>query len=46
MYRLNDFNRARFLLWNRKMNEPCGYYVGNNPGTVSLWCVLLLILET
>jgi hypothetical protein len=34
MYRLNDFNRARFLSWSKEFNEPCGYYVGSNPGKV------------
>jgi hypothetical protein len=34
MYRLNDFNRARFLGWSRERNEPCGYHVGSNPGKV------------
>lgn len=31
-YKLNDFNRARFLRWNVEKNEPCGYYVDRNPG--------------
>ena len=31
-YKLNDFNRARFLRWNVKKDEPCGYYVDRNPG--------------
>ena len=31
-YKLNDFNRARFLLWNVKKDKPCGYYVDRNPG--------------
>lgn len=35
-FRLNDFNRARFLLWNKEKDEACGYYVANNPGKVSL----------
>lgn len=33
-YKLNDFNRARFLRWSKKKNKPCGYVVGRNPGTV------------
>jgi len=33
-YKLNDFNRARFLTFNQKTNEPCTYEIGNNPGTV------------
>lgn len=37
VYKLNDFNRARFIRWSRTGNEPCGYYVGRNPGKVS-WC--------
>ena len=35
IYKLNDFNRCRFLSWNEEKNETCGYYVGNNPGLVS-----------
>lgn len=35
IYRLNDFNRARFIGWNTTTNnEACGYYVGSNPGKV------------
>ena len=32
VYKLNDFNRCRFIRWNTKTNEPCPYNVGNNPG--------------
>ncbi len=35
-YVLNDFNRCRFIAWNKKLDEPCTFQVGNNPGTVSL----------
>lgn len=31
-YKLNDFNRVRFIRWNVEKNRPCTYYVGNNPG--------------
>lgn len=31
-YRLTDFNRVRFLTWNTKTNEPCGFKVGKNGG--------------
>jgi serine/threonine protein kinase len=31
-YKLNDFNRCRFITWNEKENRQCGFYVGNNPG--------------
>ena len=31
-YKLNDFNRARFLLWNAKKKEICTYEIGSNPG--------------
>lgn len=30
--KLNDFNRARFIRWNRKKDEACPFHVGNNPG--------------
>lgn len=32
LYKLNDFNRARFLRWNVTSKEPCSYLVGRNPG--------------
>jgi hypothetical protein len=32
VYKLNDFNRARFITWNVKKNEACKFEVGNNPG--------------
>ena len=32
-YKLNDFNRARFLAWSTKDQKPCPYYVGGNEGT-------------
>lgn len=32
MYKLNDFNRARMLEWNKKKNETCTFYNGKNPG--------------
>ena len=33
IYKLNDFNRCRFLAIDKKTNEICPYHVGNNPGT-------------
>ncbi|KAG7348054.1 protein kinase domain containing protein [Nitzschia inconspicua] len=33
-FKLQDFNRARFLAWNNKTNLLCTYEVGNNPGTL------------
>eukprot|EP00815_Leptocylindrus_aporus_P002367 CAMPEP_0116066106 /NCGR_PEP_ID=MMETSP0322-20121206/10177_1 /TAXON_ID=163516 /ORGANISM="Leptocylindrus danicus var. apora, Strain B651" /LENGTH=491 /DNA_ID=CAMNT_0003552581 /DNA_START=93 /DNA_END=1564 /DNA_ORIENTATION=- len=32
-FRLNDFNRCRFIRWNTKEKQPCTYHVGANPGT-------------
>ena len=32
-YKLNDFNRCRFISWNNETDSPCAFYVGNNPGT-------------
>jgi hypothetical protein len=32
IYKLNDFNRARFLRWNNETDKACPYYVGKNPG--------------
>jgi len=33
MFKLNDFNRCRFLRKNKITEDLCGYEVGNNPGT-------------
>ena len=33
VYKLNDFNRVRFIRWSRIQNKTCGYYVARNPGT-------------
>mmetsp|Transcript_25037 Transcript_25037/g.54209 ORF Transcript_25037/g.54209 Transcript_25037/m.54209 type:complete len:423 (-) Transcript_25037:270-1538(-) len=30
--RINDFNRCRFIRWNRTDDKPCSYFVGRNPG--------------
>jgi hypothetical protein len=35
VYKLNDFNRARFIAKNEMTEELCTYKVGNNPGVVS-----------
>ena len=35
IYKLNDFNRCRFIRWSQRRNTTCTYKVGNNPGTVS-----------
>jgi hypothetical protein len=32
IYKLNDFNRARFIGWSRTQDKPCPYYIPNNPG--------------
>jgi hypothetical protein len=32
IYKLNDFNRARFLRWNDEKDKACPYSVGKNPG--------------
>lgn len=31
-YKLTDFNRVRFLLWNEAKNKHCGFTVGKNGG--------------
>lgn len=33
IYKLNDFNRVRFIRWSKRKNKPCGYHVDKNPGT-------------
>lgn len=32
IFKLNDFNRCRFIPWNKKTNSPCPFTVGSNPG--------------
>ena len=36
IFKLNDFNRCRFIRWNEKKQDVCPFHVGNNPGTVSI----------
>ena len=33
--KLNDFNRAEFMLWDEKENDYCKYGEGRGHGTVS-----------
>ena len=35
VYKLNDFNRARFMAKNSKTNEVCRFKIGSNVGKVS-----------
>ena len=32
-YKLNDFNRCRFIAVNRETQQLCGFKIGNNPGS-------------
>jgi serine/threonine protein kinase len=32
MFKLNDFNRARFILWDEKKEEACPFYIPVNQG--------------
>jgi hypothetical protein len=32
IYKLNDFNRARFIPWSNKNKTACPYRIGSNPG--------------
>lgn len=34
IFKLNDFNRCRFIFKNYETNEACGYHVSYNPGKV------------
>ena len=43
IYKLNDFNRVRFIRWNKRTKEPCPFHVGNNPGNVSSTVPLLRV---
>ena len=38
-WKLNDFNRCRFMRVRKEDGAPCGFYVGANPGKVS-WCTI------
>lgn len=33
-YKLNDFNRIKFLTWNKERNEQCGFEYSKAPGRV------------
>ena len=35
IYKLNDFNRCRFMRWNSQTRTTCGLHVGSNPGGIS-----------
>jgi len=41
--KLNDFNRAFFIAFDRKTGSPCSFRVGNNPGKVSRHCSHMII---
>lgn len=43
-YRLSDFNRARFLGWDKELNTTCPFYVGKNGGIVSIVQENLLLI--
>lgn len=45
-YVLNDFNRCRLIAWNKKLDKPCSFLVGNNPGTVSFKSAREPLLQT
>jgi len=32
MFKLNDFNRARFIRWDVVKNEPCTFFIQTSPG--------------
>lgn len=32
LFKVNDFNRARFVRWNSTSKQPCPHHVGRNPG--------------
>jgi len=36
MFKLNDFNRARFIRWNSAKEEACPFQIGLSPGRVSV----------
>jgi len=35
-YKLNDFNRCRFMSWNNERDQVCGFEVARNAGVVSV----------
>ena len=42
-FRLNDFNRCRFIRWNKKLQDFCPFKVGSNPGEVSVMFHMLIL---
>jgi hypothetical protein len=43
VYKLNDFNRARFISWNPIQNKQCGFHFTDNLGKVSrVWKIISL----
>lgn len=44
-FKLNDFNRGRFIRWNSKKKEPCTYTIGVNDGKVSIEKLTLSIMH-
>ena len=34
IFKLNDFNRARFIPWSKTNNTACGFTVGHNGGRI------------
>ena len=43
MFKLNDFNRARFMRWNIRTNEPCNFSIASSPGSVSTNSFMLFL---
>lgn len=43
-FKLNDFNRGRFIRWNSKKKEPCTYTIGANDAKVSIQKLTLSVI--
>lgn len=42
-WKMNDFNRCRFMRVSKEDNSPCGFRVGANPGKVWLKIMHLIV---
>jgi hypothetical protein len=45
-FKLNDFNRCRFIAFSEEKNATCTFQVGNNPGAVSFPFQLCLLVAS
>ena len=44
IFKLNDFNRCRFIRWNAQTQTTCPFHVGSNPGGVSIVVTVVVVV--